>query len=95
MPKGARGADNKPEKKIGPYSGGVGVAVWLNTIETADGPRQVRAITISPRRYRDRDTGEWKDASSPGDLPALIFALQRAQEFCITTPLPGDDDAEE
>ena len=87
----------RPEKKVGPYPGGIGVAIWVNTINTADGPKQVRSITISPRRYRDAQTGEWKDASSfrPGDLPALIFALQKAQEFVYTTPLPGEVQDEE
>jgi hypothetical protein len=82
-----------PEKKIGPYPGGIGVAVWLNTIETATGPRKVRSITLSPRRYRDAESGQWRDSSSyrPGDLPALIFALERALEFVFTTPLPDED----
>jgi hypothetical protein len=56
-----------PEKKFGPFAGGIGVAIWLNTVETERGPRQTRSITISPRRYRDPETGEWKDhhPSSP------------------------------
>jgi hypothetical protein len=84
---------SRPEKKIGPYPGGIGVAVWLNTIDTAAGPRKVRSITLSPRRYRDAESGEWRDSSSyrPGDLPALIFALERALEFVFTTPLPDED----
>jgi hypothetical protein len=92
-----RKADNsqghKPEKKIGPYPGGIGVAVWTNTIDTDNGPRKIRSITISPRRYRDPETGDWRDSPSfrPGDLPALIFALQKAQEFIYTSPLPGQD----
>lgn len=80
-----------PEKKI-VFSGGIGVAVWLNAVQGDNGPRKVRSITISPRRYRDRDTGEWRDAKGfyPGDIPALLLALQRAQEFIITTPIPGE-----
>ena len=94
MPKSNQRSSTPPEKKFGPYPGGVGVAVWLNTIDTDRGQRQVRSITISPRRYRDAKTGEWKDSSffSLGDLPALIFALEKAQEFCYTTPLSGQDD---
>ena len=93
MKKGTK-AKNKPEKKIGPYPGGIGVAVWLNTIETEDGPRTIRSITLNPRRYRDSETGEWKDSSSyrPGDLPALIFALTKAQEHCYTVPVPGEEE---
>jgi hypothetical protein len=84
-----------PEKKIGPFAGGIGVAIWLNTVDTDDGPKQLRSLTIAPRRYQDRETGEWKDAGSfnPSDLPALIFALQKAQEYVFTTPLPGQDSA--
>lgn len=92
-----RPTKNPPEKKIGPFANGVGVAIWINAIETNDGPKQVRSITIAPRRYLDRDKGQWKDASSyqPSDLPALIFSLQQAQAHCYNEPLPdapeGDD----
>jgi hypothetical protein len=89
-----------PEKKIGPYPGGIGVAIWLNTVDTDNGQRKIRSITISPRRYRDPKTSEWRDSPSfrPGDLPALIFALQKAQEFVFISPLPdqnGDDEQPE
>ena len=79
----------QPEKNIGPFAGGISVAIWVNTAETPDGPRSFRSITISPRRYLDRESGEWKDASSynPGDLPALIYALTKAQEYVFETPL--------
>lgn len=82
-----------PEMKIGPFAGGIGVAIWLNTVDTEDGPKQFRSITIAPRRYQDRETGAWKDAGSynPSDLPALIFALQKAQEYVFTKPLPGQE----
>lgn len=81
-----------PELKIGPFQGGIGVAVWLNEVQTDDGPRTIRAITIAPRRYRDRKTGEWKDSGSfrPGDLSALILALEKAREHCLSVPLPGE-----
>ena len=80
----------QPEKKIGPFAGGISVAIWVNTAETPDGPKAFRSVTIAPRRYLDRESGEWKDASSynPGDLPALIYSLQKALEFVFETPLP-------
>jgi hypothetical protein len=80
-----------PEKKIGPFNAGIGVCVWVNTIETENGPRTVRSITVNPRRYFDRESNQWKDAPSynPADLPALIFSLEKAQEFCYETQLPG------
>ncbi len=92
-------SDNKPEKKIGPLPGGLGVAIWVNTVQTDEGPRKIRSITLSPRRYRDSKTGEWKDSSSfqVGDIPTLIFALQQAQEHIYLHPLgnEGHGDGEE
>jgi hypothetical protein len=84
----------QPEAKFGPYAGGIGVAVWLNTIETADGRRETRSITIAPRRYRDRQTGQWKDSGSfrPSDIPILLVGLQKAMEYVYTTPLPGHEE---
>lgn len=69
-----------PEFKIGPFQGGIEVAVWLNEVQTDTGTRLMRSISIAPRRYKDKDTGEWKDAQSyrPGDLTALILALEKA-----------------
>ena len=80
-----------PEKKFGPYAGGIGVAIWCNTAETDDGPKQFRSLTISPRRYRDSKSGKWRDAPSfrPGDIATLQFALSQAQAYILTTPLPG------
>ena len=85
-----------PEMKIGPFAGGIGVAIWTNTTESDDGPRQYRTITIAPRRYQDKKTGEWKDAGgfAPSDLPALIFALQKAQEYVFTRPLHEHESAD-
>ena len=79
-----------PEKKIGPFNAGVGACVWLNTIETDNGSRTVRSVTINPRRYFDQESQQWKDAASynPADLPALIFSLTKAQEWCYETALP-------
>ena len=87
----AKPAKQPPEYKVGHFAGGVGVCVWINRIETEQGIRFARSITINPRRYMDRDSQQWKDAPSynPGDLPSLIFALQKAQEYCFSTALPG------
>ena len=74
-------APRYPERKWGPFHGGVGVAVWLNEVQTADGKRWFRSITIAPRRYIDDKTGKWEDGSSlrTTDLPSLILALDKAQ----------------
>ena len=74
-------APRRPERKWGPFHGGVGVAVWLNEVEADEGKRYFRSITIAPRRYLDEKTGKWEDASSlrTTDLPSLILALHTAQ----------------
>ncbi|MFO0938958.1 MAG: hypothetical protein U0798_20840 [Gemmataceae bacterium] len=81
----------QPEKKFGPFAGGVGVAVWLNAVDDPDGNRYFRSITINPRRYRDKETGQWLDGSSfkLTDLPALILALEAAHQYSLKTTLPG------
>ncbi|MBM3970814.1 MAG: hypothetical protein FJ302_13300 [Planctomycetes bacterium] len=86
-----------PEKKVGPFASGIGVAIWLNETESDDGGiRHFRSVTINPRRYFDQKSSQWKDAASyqQSDLPALIFALQKALEYCYQTPIPGQDDTE-
>ena len=84
-------APRYPERKWGPFHGGVGLAVWLNEVKTDSGPKFFRSISLNLRRYRDKETGEWKEASSlrTTDLPALILGLEAAHAFCSTTPLPG------
>lgn len=84
-------APRYPERKWGPFHGGVGVAVWLNEVETEAGVRFFRSVTINPRRFLDEKTGDWKDASSlrSADLPSLILALEASLDFIKRTPLPG------
>jgi hypothetical protein len=81
----------RPEKKIAPYGNGLGVAIWINEVESDGGVRLVRSVTINPRRYLDRDSGEWKDSGSfnVADIPALIAVLQKAVDFCVSTPISG------
>ena len=90
-------APRHPEKKYGPFHGGVGVAVWLNEIQTDAGPRFYRSVSIQPRSYLDKKTGDWMDAGSlrSTDLPALILSLEAAHRFMATTPLPGQPVEEE
>ena len=80
-----------PEMKFS--VGGIGVAVWLNTVDSDQGERSFRSVTIAPKRYIDKQSGEWKNGTSfhPNDLPALIFCLQKTLEFAFTTPLPGQE----
>ena len=80
-----------PEMKFS--VGGIGVAVWLNTVDTDQGERSFRTVTVAPKRYFDKTSGEWKNGTGfhPNDLPALIFCLQKTLEFAFTTPLPGQE----
>lgn len=80
-----------PERKWGPFPGGVSCAVWLNSVETEEGTKYFRSVTIQGRRFRDKVTGLWRDAKSlrSTDLPALMLALEAAQRFMNDTPLPG------
>jgi len=82
-------SEKKPEKEFA--TRGLKVAVWLNSTETDEGVRHFRAFSISPRRYRDEKSGEWKDAAGyrPVDVATLQFLLRQVEGFLLTTPLPG------
>src|SRR5437588_6696498 len=90
-PKRAALPARRPEKKFGPYHNGLGIAIWLNAVETDKGTRWFRSVTLSPRRFLDPKDGQWKDAKSfrPIDLATLALALDAARQYCATTPLPG------
>ena len=55
-------APRRPEKKWGPFAGGCGVAVWLNEVQTAAGPRFFRSDSLQPRRSGDRLKVIWWDS---------------------------------
>ncbi len=81
-------ASKSPEAKFGPFAGGLSVAIWKNSVETDDGPREIRSITINPRRYKDADSGEWRNGSyRASDVATLVLALQAAQQFMAAHPL--------
>lgn len=45
-PKRATTAPRHPEKKWGPFHGGVGVAAWLNEVQTGAGPKFFRIDVV-------------------------------------------------
>ena len=45
-------APRYPERKWGPFHGGVGVAVWLNEVETAEGKRFFRSNVAQTVMWR-------------------------------------------
>lgn len=85
---------NQPEVKFGPYAGGVGIAIWKNRVETDEGMREFRSITVNTRRYLDKKTDEWRDSGSfrPGDLPAVMHGLSRALDYIYSNPLSAESD---
>ena len=89
--KKAAAAPRYPERKWGPFHGGLSVCIWLNEVDDDGAKRFFRSVTVSPRRYLDPKTGQWVDAGSlrPADLPSLILALEAAHDFLASTPLPG------
>lgn len=79
----------QPEMKFGPFAGGLSVAIWRNTVETEDGPRDIRSVTINPRRYKVAQSGEWRDGSyRASDVATLVLALAAAQQYMASHPLP-------
>lgn len=93
MPAETQQPSNKPEKTFGPFAHGLGVTIWCNVVETKEGPKAIRSITIDPRRYKD-DQGQWKDSTSYHviDLPTITMALEKAYDYCQSTPLPNLSD---
>ena len=63
-----------PEKRIGPFASGIGVAIWLNEVTAEDGSvRRYRSVTLNPRRYFDQKSGQWKDSASYQQSDLLRF----------------------
>ncbi len=61
---------------------GISVAVWCNEAEQ-DG-RVIRRYSVRlKKRYRDRQTGEWKDSDYlfADDLPRARLVLDKAYEY--------------
>ena len=46
--KRAAPAPRHPEHKYCPFHGGVGVAIWLNEVQTPEGSRYFRSLTTLP-----------------------------------------------
>ena len=42
----------RPEKKFGPFSNGIGLAIWLNRVETDQGPRFFRSNVAQTVMWR-------------------------------------------
>ena len=71
----------RPTRKF--KSGFVSCAVWENTIQTDDGPKEVENITFQ-RSYTDAETGQWKntDSFTPASLGNLLAVVLQAIVSC-------------
>ncbi len=74
---------NLPEKKF--KAGAISATVWRNTITKKDG-ESADILTVSfDRRYKDKDTDEWKSTKSlrSSDLPKAVVVLNKAYEYLV------------
>jgi len=67
-------------------AGQVASALWQNTIQARGGTVKVLKATVQ-RRYKDKDSGEWKSSMSfsRNEIPLAIHCLQKAFEKIIET----------
>jgi hypothetical protein len=84
-------AGNKPEQTF--RIGLISASVFVNEVEAGEGARresrEVRSVVFQ-RRYRDRDSGEWRSSDSFGvadlailkEVIAMALAYVAAKEAC-------------
>ncbi|MHC4062669.1 MAG: hypothetical protein ACYSR6_13860 [Planctomycetota bacterium] len=65
-------------------AGQVSAALWQNDIQVRGQTVKVMKATVQ-RRYKDKDSGEWKSSMSfsRNEIPLAIYCLQRAFEKII------------
>ncbi|MHC4203441.1 MAG: hypothetical protein ACYSTT_02235 [Planctomycetota bacterium] len=65
-------------------AGQVSAALWQNDIQVRGQTIKVLKATVQ-RRYKDKDSGEWKSSTSfsRNEIPLAIYCLQRAFEKII------------
>ncbi len=81
---------NQPEKKIN--AGAIQVSVWKNQTQKDGKTSEYKTVSFD-RRYKDKQTGEWKSTNSlrVNDIPKAITALTKAYEHLIIKE--GNDNA--
>ena len=72
---------NKPKKTY--RAGACSASVFLNERKTAEGTVRLPSVAFACR-YRDEESGEWKDASSmsPNEVARSLVVLQQALQYC-------------
>ena len=65
-------------------AGQVASALWENDIQVRGGTVKILKATVQ-RRYKDKDSGEWKSSTSfsRNEIPLAIYCLQKAFEKVI------------
>ena len=65
-------------------AGQISSALWQNDIQIRGQTVRVLKATVQ-RRYKDKDSGEWKSSNSFGrnEIPLAIYCLQKAFEKII------------
>jgi hypothetical protein len=72
-----------PEKQF--RAGAISASIWKNRVTGKDGqPAEFMNVTFQ-RRYKDKDSDEWKTSSSlkAMDLPKAVVVLNKAYEYII------------
>ncbi len=75
--------ENLPEMQF--RAGAISAAVWRNTIKKKDGSEaDIRTVSFQ-RRYKDKDSDEWKTSNSlrATDLPKAVVVLNKAYEYLV------------
>ncbi len=85
---------NQPFKEF--RARGLTVTIWQNESTTRDGQPIMRHSVTLNKRYRDQQTGEWKDSNSffPDDLPRLRLLIEKAYELILLTPRQDTEPSE-
>ena len=80
---------NRPYKEF--TLRGLNLAIWRNEVRQTNGRLTTRYNITLNKRYKDKETGEWKDTQTyfPEDLPLLRAMLDKAsEETLLTEPTP-------
>ncbi len=75
-------------------AGQVSAALWRNDIQVRGQTIQVLKASVQ-RRYKDKDSGEWKSSMSfsRNEIPLAIYCLGKAFEKIVETQSSSSDNS--
>lgn len=75
-------------------AGQVSSALWENDIQVRGQTIKILKATVQ-RRYKDKDSGEWKSSTSfsRNEIPLAIYCLQKAFEKIVEAQNGSSDDS--